>query len=499
MAVCINCGEPLGKAAKFCPNCGKAVEKRTSEGKSGPTQTFEGEIKRCPNCGESVPSFNAVCANCGFEFRNTKASTAVQDFAEMIAKIEYERRNSSDSAMKMLIKRFDRKKGEMDITDKSIANIIRSFAVPNTIEDIFEFMALASSNIDLNVLNKPANTPEEKANKAIVEAWSAKFEQVYRKAQITFGQSDDFYQIQEIYNAKQNEKIEREAKKKEESKQIFLWVVGILFVLWVLGTITSIVDAHEQKQAQNAGKVNPPISSSEIGSQNYKTLLSQFESAGFMNISTEKIEDLVTGWLTKDGEVEEIQIGEKTRFSKSDYFSPRTEVIIRYHTFPESIQSNTPSSFSEKSDSSTSSSQSQTTVKSSNSNEKTSRSVTYSTNDAETAKEGNSGVFSYKSAGGTYDNYWIIDFDEEYVYFFSEGNSDSTCDRLKIDSGDLNSVLIITYHDGDDMWSYGLHFKWKNQPTTLILQDEIGFEYSYVTTDLEDALKIRDSKTISDY
>ena len=125
--------------------------------------------------------------------------------------------------------------------------------------------------------------------------------------------------------------------------------------------------------------------------------------------------------------------------------------------------------------------------------------VSYSTNTKDTVKDGNNGVYSYKSRGGTYDNYYIIDFDEGYVYFFSDGNGDTTCDRLKIDSGDLNNVLIITYHDGSDVWSYGLHFKWKNQPDHLILQDNDGFEYDFYTTDLSKALAIRDQKTIHDY
>lgn len=60
-------------------------------------------------------------------------------------------------------------------------------------------------------------------------------------------------------------------------------------------------------------------------------------------------------------------------------------------------------------------------------------------------------------------------------------------------------MLIITYHDGEDEWSYGLHFKWKNQPDHLIVQDEDGFEWDYYTTDLEDALDLRDSKKIKDY
>lgn len=127
------------------------------------------------------------------------------------------------------------------------------------------------------------------------------------------------------------------------------------------------------------------------------------------------------------------------------------------------------------------------------------KSVIYSTNDFETAKKGNSGVFAYRSTGGTYYNYYIIDFDEGYVYFFSDGNGDAICDRLKIESGDLNDVLIITYHDGDYSWSEGLHFKWKNQPDILILQDSVGFEVKFVTTNLKDALKIREGKTIIDY
>lgn len=99
-------------------------------------------------------------------------------------------------------------------------------------------------------------------------------------------------------------------------------------------------------------------------------------------------------------------------------------------------------------------------------------SVSYSTNDYETAKNGNSGVFSYVNRGPSYDIYWIIDFDEGYVYYFTDGNGDEGCDKVKMESGDLNDVLIITYHDGGDTWSYSLHFHYKNQPSKLIMQGD---------------------------
>ena len=71
--------------------------------------------------------------------------------------------------------------------------------------------------------------------------------------------------------------------------------------------------------------------------------------------------------------------------------------------------------------------------------------------------------------------------------------------RTKIDSGDLNHVLMITYHDGSDAWSEGLHFKYENQPNHLIMQDHNGFTYDFYPTDLIDALALRDKKGIKDY
>ena len=125
--------------------------------------------------------------------------------------------------------------------------------------------------------------------------------------------------------------------------------------------------------------------------------------------------------------------------------------------------------------------------------------VFYSTNDYETAKKGNTGVFSYRERGGSYDIYWIIDFDEGYVYYFTDGNGESFCDRLKIESGTLNDKITITYHDGGDSWSYTLHFKYVNHPETLIMVDQNGFDWEYSTTDLDDALALRDTKNIKDY
>lgn len=225
------------------------------------------------------------------------------------------------------------------------------------------------------------------------------------------------------------------------------------------------------------GEVKLDVAVSEYKHKNYEDVAAALKMLGFTNIKYEVLYDIVLGW-TDDGEVESVSIADKTDFNRGDVFPADAEIVITYH-MPEDDDPNKTTE----------------TIPAEDDN----RPVFYSTNDYETAKQGNSGVFSYKSTGGSYDIYWIIDFDEGYVYWFTDGNGDSTCDRLKIDSGTLNDKVIITYHDGSDEWSYSLHFKYVDHPETLIMVDNDGFDYRYATTDLNNAISIRDTKTINDY
>ena len=125
---------------------------------------------------------------------------------------------------------------------------------------------------------------------------------------------------------------------------------------------------------------------------------------------------------------------------------------------------------------------------------KSAGSVSYSTNDKNTVKDGDKGVYSYKNSG---DMYYIIDFDEGYVYSFSK--LDSTCDRVKIISGNLNDCVFVKYTDGGSSWRQGFYFKWKRQPDHLIVLEDNGAEYDFYTTNLNDALKMKNERTIKDY
>ena len=159
MPFCSNCGQQINDGAKFCPSCGTAVsnEKTNNQRKA----VFEGNIHKCPNCGEVLNSFTSNCPSCGHEIRGASNSAAVQEFAVKLA--------SAESRQEKIA-------------------IIRNFPIPNTKEDILEFMILASTNIGDNL------------EKDISAAWQSKTEQAYQKAQIIFQDEKEFSRIQNIYS-----------------------------------------------------------------------------------------------------------------------------------------------------------------------------------------------------------------------------------------------------------------------------------------------------------
>ena len=79
-------------------------------------------------------------------------------------------------------------------------------------------------------------------------------------------------------------------------------------------------------------------SSSSYEKENYQDVISELERLGFTDIKTERLEDLITGWLTKDGSVNQISINGNTYFSAGSLFPKDAEIIITYHTFPKKAE-----------------------------------------------------------------------------------------------------------------------------------------------------------------
>ena len=144
MVFCSKCGKQLNEDDLYCSECGMPVSMCNNHRKA----VYEGEIHKCPNCGEAVNSFVANCPTCGHEFRGANSSTSVREFAARIDEIEMSRPAKSFSFKKVF-----EDQNEISETDRRKIALIRSFVIPNTKEDLFEFLVLASSNINMQRYN----------------------------------------------------------------------------------------------------------------------------------------------------------------------------------------------------------------------------------------------------------------------------------------------------------------------------------------------------------
>ena len=76
----------------------------------------------------------------------------------------------------------------------------------------------------------------------------------------------------------------------------------------------------------------PPLTSKEAKGMNYLDVIDEFENAGFVNVTTVVEYDIVTGWLTDDGEVKSVTINGEKKFDSYDEYRLDAEVVITYHT-----------------------------------------------------------------------------------------------------------------------------------------------------------------------
>jgi hypothetical protein len=110
--------------------------------------------------------------------------------------------------------------------------------------------------------------------------------------------------------------------------------------------ITLVGCAGDSKRHE--GEAKTPSGSSVQKGRDYQEVVNDFKEKGFKNIRTEKLEDLVTGWLTKDGEVESVSVDGDRDYSPDDWYSENVEVVINYHTFPADDEKTEPVSSNEE-------------------------------------------------------------------------------------------------------------------------------------------------------
>lgn len=225
---CVNCGTKLTLKTKFCPECGckvenndvtQTTEQRSPEPKpinppidSKPAQQnpvventspintqrqheFVGKVYKCPHCGNVVNQSDTVCSSCGNHLSGKQAIVSALDFQQQLLNIEMTRQDKKVG--------FWDQKEALDATDKQMIALIKSYPIPNSIEDIVEFFHLAIGNIDVAKSKKSVFNTDGwdggSRERAISNAWVGKLQQIYKKAELFFPNEPEFVHIKEAY------------------------------------------------------------------------------------------------------------------------------------------------------------------------------------------------------------------------------------------------------------------------------------------------------------
>ena len=112
---------------------------KNTERKNAEKEKREAFGRKCPNCGAQVPPLTVKC-ECGYEFTNNNQVSSVQIFANKIEQIQSQTVKGDDNLMD-----FEYTKAFKEKQDR-IISVIQLFPVPNTKEDIIEFLALSIPN-----------------------------------------------------------------------------------------------------------------------------------------------------------------------------------------------------------------------------------------------------------------------------------------------------------------------------------------------------------------
>lgn len=114
-------------------------------------------------------------------------------------------------------------------------------------------------------------------------------------------------------------------------RSILYSILAVLLVCFLTacgGNEEAAVNEHEDEA------LTPAVSEELVG-KDYTEVVRVFRAAGFTNIKETPVEDLITGWMTKDGEVESVTVDGSEEYASGVWVPKDTAVEVTYHTFKE--------------------------------------------------------------------------------------------------------------------------------------------------------------------
>ena len=196
----------------------------------------EGVVKKCPSCGAQVNAFKTNCNECGLEFREVQSSSSLKDFFNQIENAKPENR----------------------------AVIIANFPVPNTKEDLVEFITMAIGNSKklsqgekneyfVRTFGKTAN---EDYRENDIKAWAAKAKSIILKTKLIY--SDDANMIsslntweKELYNLTSDSLIDKSNQYFKIGCKFFVLLIILIGVFYFIKACCFVSNKFNQFDSIN--------------------------------------------------------------------------------------------------------------------------------------------------------------------------------------------------------------------------------------------------------
>ena len=250
----------------------------------------------------------------------------------------------------------------------------------------------------------------------------------------------------------------------EENKHEWKKETFVVFILENEDYTHFDVKSYLGKWEVGDGEVAVPASASDYKYENYKDVQKDLEDAGFTNITTEILYDIVLGW-TEEGEVKSVSIDGRTDYDKGEVFNMDAPIVITYH-MKEEDDPNKPVE-----------TEPAETTKPTEKPEETETPTTPAEPESEYEK-------AYIRDMSNYDLYYMFDTDTKTVVYF--GTNDTYIERGTY-TGDFSTGITITWSHGE--WTEKFTHK-SGSYATLI--DGNGWDWEYKVCDVGAAQRILD-------
>ncbi len=183
-----------------------------------PSNEKLGNIAICPNCGAQIKGGLAVCPECGYEFRNVEGNQSVKKFSDGLESIQ---------------EKAHQQRMSIPAKNHLIENYFTTFPVPNTAEDLLEFLSFVEGPAKKH--DRTSFFDSLDSIRYMEQAYWNLYSKCITKAKINFANDPRFVPFYEHYDA---------ARKKwtpeASAKFKYLLVCVIWFaILIIIGVVMS--------------------------------------------------------------------------------------------------------------------------------------------------------------------------------------------------------------------------------------------------------------------